>query len=149
MIELSPDPFDPAAELDAFRRHAGEGAILSFTGVVRGGEVMALELDHYPGFTERQLRTMVEELVGKYQLSAARVRHRVGRINPGEPIMFAATAALHRRAAFNALDELMDRLKIEAPIWKQEIRADGDRWVEPRQSDHDDQARWSVNAPQR
>lgn len=146
MILVSPEPFDPAAELGSFRARAGEGAILSFTGVVRGGGAETLELQHYPGFTERELEKIVAAVIARHRLTAAYVRHRVGAMRPGEPIMFAATSAPHRRAAFNGLDELMDRLKTDAPFWKKERRADGDHWLEARQSDHDDQARWSENA---
>ena len=131
MIRVTAEPFDPGAELSAFTARAGDGAIASFVGTVRGGAVECLTLDHYPGFTETELERIVAEERDRFALSAVALVHRHGPMHPGEPIMFAATAAPHRRAALDALDALMERLKLDAPFWKKERTAEGTRWLEP------------------
>jgi molybdopterin synthase catalytic subunit len=143
MIRVLEAPFDPAEELATFIVDAGEGAIASFVGIVRSeGGVETLTLDYYPGFTEAEIARVVDTLIAKHGLSAATVIHRYGTMQPGEPIMFAATAAPHRRAAMLALDELIDRLKTEAPFWKKERRRGSDRWLEASDIDRADTKRW-------
>ena len=143
MIQVLGTPFEPAEALAAFMATAGEGAIASFVGIVRGeGGVETLTLDHYPGFTETEIARLVDALIARHGLSAATVIHRYGAMRPGEPIMFAATAAPHRRAALRALDELIDRLKTEAPFWKNERRGGGDHWLEATDIDRADAERW-------
>lgn len=131
MIIVQSEPFDPGAALSRFMEAAGEGAVASFVGVVRGGSVDRLELDHYPGFTEAELGRIAADVAETHGLTAITVLHRHGPMVPGERIMFAATAAPHRRAALDALDALMDRLKHEAPFWKKESCNGRDRWLEP------------------
>lgn len=129
MIRVSGEPFDAADALREFMRIAGEGAVASFVGTVRGG-IETLTLDHYPGFTEKQIANLVETLVDRHALTAASVIHRFGCMRPGETILFAATAAPHRRAALNALDELVELLKTEAPFWKKERRSGVEHWLD-------------------
>lgn len=131
MIRVTEQPVDAADELRQFLGLAGEGAIASFVGTVRGGNVEALTLDHYSGFTEKELERIVEQVADRHSLSSTIVVHRFGAMLPGETIMFAATAAPHRRAALDALDELMDRLKSDAPFWKRELRGGEEHWLEP------------------
>jgi molybdopterin synthase catalytic subunit len=132
MIRVTGEPFDPADELRDFLLIAGEGAAASFVGIVRGeGRVEALALDHYPGFTEKQIAGLVDRLIDRHRLSAATVVHRFGTMKPGETIMFAATAAPRRRAALDALDELVELLKSDAPFWKKELRDGIQHWLEP------------------
>jgi molybdopterin synthase catalytic subunit len=140
-------PFEPGAELAAFGAE-GAGAVVSFTGVVRGGEVRLLEIEHYPGMTESAIAAMVAQARGRFALSAVRVIHRHGHLRPGEPIMMVLTAAPHRRAAFEAADFLMDWLKSRAPFWKREHRDDGAAWVEARDEDEAALGRWEA-APDR
>ncbi|MEO8175046.1 MAG: molybdenum cofactor biosynthesis protein MoaE [Sphingomicrobium sp.] len=143
MIRVLEAPFDPAEALARFIADAGHGAVVSFVGIVRGdGGVETLTLDHYPGFTEPGLAQMVDAMIARHGLTAASVIHRFGTMRPGEPIMFAATAAPHRRAALLALDELLDRLKTEAPFWKKERRDGRDHWLEASGADRTDAARW-------
>ena len=143
MIRVLEAPFDPAEALASFIAGAGEGAVMSFVGIVRGaGGVETLTLDHYPGFTEAEITRLVDALIIRHRLSAASVIHRYGKMRPGEPIMFAATAAPHRRAAMRALDELIDRLKTEAPFWKKERRDGSDHWLEASDADRTDAKRW-------
>ena len=140
-VLVTPDPFDPGAELAAFAAQ-GAGAVVSFTGLVRGGAVEALEIEHYPGMTESALAAMAHEARARFGLSAVRLVHRHGRLRPGEPLMMVIAAAPHRRAAFEAADFLMDWLKSRAPFWKREHGAEGAAWVAARDEDEAALGRW-------
>ena len=146
MISLTDQGFDPGPLLSGFCRGRAEtGAVASFTGLARaeGGETRILELEAYPGFTEAQIGAIAETARTRFDLQDLMIVHRIGQIAPGEPIVFVATAASHRRAAFEACDYLMDYLKSRAPFWKKEHGPDGARWVEPKAQDHEDIARWA------
>lgn len=148
MISVQAEPFDQAAELARLTASAeGAGAVVSFTGVVRGqgDAVDLLELEHYPGFTDRAIAAIGEEARTRFALAGLTIIHRHGRLAPGEAIVFVAAAAEHRRAAFEAVDYMMDRLKTEAPFWKREHGADGMRWIEARPADVADRARWEAD----
>lgn len=135
--------FDPAAELNGFG--AGAGAVVTFTGIVRDdtGQTAALQIEHYPGMTERALSDYGISAARRFDLIDWLILHRHGRLAVGEPIMMVATAARHRRAAFDAADYLMDWLKSRAPFWKQEIGHDGTaRWVDAKDSDEKSLTRW-------
>ena len=136
--------FAPGAELDAFSAgQEGAGAIVSFTGVVRrDGAMEALEIEHYPGMTERAIAAIAAEAQARWHLTGALVIHRHGRLAPGEPIMMVATAAPHRAAAFEAAEFLMDYLKSRAPFWKKETGPDGAEWVAARAGDEAALERW-------
>jgi molybdopterin synthase catalytic subunit len=145
MIRLSEQGFDPGALLSGFCQGRAEvGAVASFTGIARAeaGAATALELEAYPGFTEAEIGRIAEQARQRFGLADLLILHRVGRIAPGEPIVFVATAAGHRREAFEACDYLMDYLKSRAPFWKKEHGPDGERWIEPHARDHADIARW-------
>jgi len=147
MIRIERSPFDPGAELAAFaERVPGAGAIASFTGLVRaesdGSEVSELDLEHYPALTEKVIAAIGEEARARFGLTGLIIVHRHGTMVPGEPIVFVAAAAAHRRAAFGAVDYMMDRLKTEAPFWKRERGPDGARWIEARPADLKDRTRW-------
>lgn len=147
MIVITQELFEPSAALFNFERHAaGSGAIVSFSGYVRpgpaGGAVERLYLEAYPPMTQTGIIEAVRSASLRWSLTAAHVIHRVGDILPGEAIVFVATAAPHRRAAFEAADCLMDYLKTEAFFWKKEVTASGARWIEPRDQDYIDQERW-------
>lgn len=146
LIRITPSKLDPEAEATSLRRaNLDAGAIVSFTGQVRGeqGAVTALTLEHYPRFTERAIEALALEAADRWRLSGITIIHRIGIIQPGDPIVFVAAAAAHRRDAFQAVDFLMDRLKSDAPFWKLESHADGARWVEPRLEDFESKARWA------
>ncbi|MDO8901135.1 MAG: molybdenum cofactor biosynthesis protein MoaE [Phenylobacterium sp.] len=146
MISLTDQGFDPGPLLSGFCRGRAEtGAVASFTGLARaeGGETKILELEAYPGFTEAQISAIAETAMTRFALHDLMIIHRIGQIAPGEPIVFVATAAAHRRAAFEACDYLMDYLKSRAPFWKKEHGPGGARWIEPRDQDHEDIARWA------
>jgi len=144
-LNISPDPFDPEASHKAFREAVnGAGAIVAFTGLVRGhSEDLTLTLSHYPEFTETQIQAIAETAEKRWPLAGWHIIHRVGPMTADEAIVFVATASKHRRAAFEAADFLMDYLKSEAPFWKSETVAGKDSWIEPRAQDIDDKKRWS------
>jgi molybdopterin synthase catalytic subunit len=147
MVRLQAEPFDAGALLSAFSEGRREtGAVVSFTGIARAeaGSVETLELEAYPGFTDTAIEAMAAEAMARFSLQDVLVVHRTGRIGPGEPIVFVATAAAHRREAFQAADRLMDYLKSRAPFWKKSHGPDGARWIEPRAEDYEDAARWDA-----
>ena len=145
VIALSEAPVDPAALLASFLTgRTDSGGVVSFTGLVRRDDgVEALELEAYPGFTEAAIAEIVDQAIARFSLDDALVAHRTGRMVPGEVVVFVATAARHRRAAFEAADFLMDYLKSRAPFWKKSHEASGARWIEPTDRDHADLSRWS------
>lgn len=130
--------------LAAFNAAHGEaGGVVSFLGKVRpDGEAGALELTHYEPLTLPGMEGLAGRALSRFALDGALVWHRVGVLTPGEAIVLVATAARHRRNAFEAADYLMDHLKSAAWFWKRERRADGWHWIEPREADHADRARW-------
>lgn len=141
-VLVQPEPFDTAALTSGFGKAAG--AVVTFTGLVRADDgLTALEIEHYPGMTERALSEHARAAADRFSLTDVLVVHRHGRIAVGEPIMMVATAAPHRRAAFDAADFLMDWLKSRAPFWKREIGADGPRgWVAAKAEDEAALDRW-------
>ena len=146
MIGLTEDPFDPGVLLSEFSKGRSEtGAVATFTGLARAekGATAILELEAYPGFTESEIGRIADQARERFALHDLMILHRVGKIGPGEPIVFVATAAGHRRAAFEACDLLMDYLKSRAPFWKKEHGPEGARWIEPSAQDHADRERWS------
>ena len=146
MIRLVSQPFDPGALLGGFCAGRSEtGAVASFAGLARAeqGRASLLELEAYPGFTEDQIGLMAEAARERFGLHDLLIVHRIGQIAPGEAVVFVATAAAHRRAAFEACDHLMDYLKSRAPFWKKEHGPGGARWIEPTAADRTDAERWS------
>jgi molybdopterin synthase catalytic subunit len=144
-ISLADQAFEPGALLTAFCAGRDEtGAVASFTGLARAekGQALALELEAYPGFTDTAIAAFADDAQARFGLQDYAIVHRVGRIAPGEAIVFVATAAAHRRAAFEACDFLMDYLKSRAPFWKKEHGPDGGRWIEPTARDRTDAQRW-------
>lgn len=148
-IAVQAEPFDAGAEIAAL--HAGNpsiGGITSFTGYCRdeGGQLAAMELEHFPGMAEAALTTLAKEAGARWPLLGITIIHRYGRLTPGEPIVLVATASAHRRAAFEAADFVMDFLKTKAPFWKKEHPANPEtkaRWVEAKASDDADTERWT------
>lgn len=123
--------------------HEAAGAVVSFLGKVRpDGDVLALELSHYAPLTLSGMEELAEVARTRFALDGALVWHRVGVMTPGDAIVLVATAARHRRDAFDAAQYLMDHLKSAAWLWKREKRADGWHWIEPREQDAVDLARW-------
>ncbi len=147
MVRLDAAPIDPGALLADFcRDRLDVGAVVSFTGLTRaatdGSPVTRLTLDAYPGYTETIMATLEAETRDRFPVLDVFVAHRWGTLEIGQPIVFVAVAAEHRRDAFEAADFLMDQLKTRAPFWKKEDGPNGDRWIEARPQDHADAARW-------
>ena len=137
--------FDLGAEANRFSHDLkGVGAVVTFSGLVRdnGGQLTAMEIEHYPGMTEKAISAIMDEAVARWGLADALVIHRYGVLRSGEPIMMVATAASHRADAFAAAEFLMDYLKSRAPFWKKEISANGDDWVAAKDSDEAALTRW-------
>src|SRR5215475_3495956 len=150
MIRVQREDFDVGAELE--RLTAGRrdvGGVATFIGLVRdklGDEaVAAMTLEHYPGMTEKQLTQIEAEARRRWPLQATLIIHRYGRLEPGERIVFVATASAHRQAALEACAFLIDWLKTKAPFWKLEETPEGTEWVEARGSDDDAAASWNKN----
>jgi len=144
-LNICNQSFDPEAEHKTFREKVGgAGAIVAFTGLVRGeGEQLTLTLSHYPDFTESQILEIAKQAEARWPLTGWHILHRVGAMKAEEPIVFVATASRHRRDAFEAADFLMDYLKSEAAFWKSESVAGKSRWIEPRGQDITDKKRWT------
>ena len=144
-VRIQTESFDAGAELNAFTdTAAGAGAVVSFTGVVRDvdGSLVAMEIEHYPGMTEKAIAAIVSEAQSRWDLAGALVIHRHGRLTAGDQIMMVATASRHRVDAFQAAEFLMDYLKSRAPFWKKEMTQSGDGWVEARDEDEAALDRW-------
>lgn len=147
-VQLQKGQLDPAVELaDLIRCAAGDGAVVSFVGLARpqskcGENVDRLVLEHHPRLTLKSLEDIAGETSKKFDVNHVRVIHRCGEIAVGEPIVFAAAASAHRRAAFEAADYLMDSLKTEAVFWKREYGLSGASWIEPTETDYADRGRW-------
>jgi len=143
-VSVQEADFAVGAEIEALGAGTDNaGAVASFVGLVRGGEILAMTLEHYPGMTEKALAEIVAEARRRWQLLDVRVIHRVGRLLPGERIVFVAVSSSHRHDAFAACAFIMDYLKTQAPFWKREDTASGGRWVDARESDDAALARWS------
>ena len=145
-VSVQSEDFDLSAEVEALRRADGDvGAVVSFVGTVRdSGGVSEMELEHYPGMTERAIESMIDEAVRRFELRAARVIHRVGKLRPLEQIVLVAVSSRHRGAAFQGCEFLMDYLKTQAPFWKKETTPEGARWVDARVEDDAALARWGI-----
>jgi molybdopterin synthase catalytic subunit len=144
-VRIQTESFDAGAELNAFTDTvAGAGAVVSFTGVVRDvdGGLVSMEIEHYPGMTEKAIATIVSEAQSRWDLAGALVIHRHGLLSAGDQIMMVATASRHRVDAFQAAEFLMDYLKSRAPFWKKEMTQSGDGWVEARDEDEAALDRW-------
>jgi molybdopterin synthase catalytic subunit len=147
-IRIQREDFSVADEIVALTGARSDiGAIVAFTGLCRdeGGRLTALELEHYPGMAEEEVRRVVAEAAARWPLDGATVIHRFGKIAPGENIVLVATASARRQAAFEAAAFLMDFLKTRAPFWKREHLADGSvgEWVEAKGEDDAAAERWA------
>jgi molybdopterin synthase catalytic subunit len=141
-VRIQREDFDITAQIAALDA-PDTGAVATFTGKVRKeGDLTALALEHYPGMTEQEIARIADEARSRWPLLGITVLHRVGRLLPGENIVFVAVAAKHRGAAFEACEFLLDYLKTRAPFWKEEERDGRTQWVEPRPSDDQSASRW-------
>jgi len=148
-VTIQQTDFDLSAEVAALREGDPQvGAIATFVGTVRdrndGASVSAMELEHYPGMTERAIESMIAEAHRRFDLRGVRVIHRVGALKPRDQIVLVAVTSAHRHDAFQACEFLMDYLKTQAPFWKKETTPEGARWVDARQADDAALARWGL-----
>jgi molybdopterin synthase catalytic subunit len=150
-VSIQTGDFNLATEIDALR--AGDkrvGAVCSFIGTVRdrndGNAISAMELEHYPGMTEKAIEAMIDEAHRRFDIYAARVIHRVGLLLPLDQIVMVAVTSSHRGQSFQACEFLMDYLKTQAPFWKKEQTPEGARWVDARVSDDAALAKWGIHA---
>ena len=151
MITVDHKDFDIAQEYKQLRHTAGDaGAVVIFTGLVRelyqaglGGETtQSLELEHYPGMTEKSLELIVSRAKARWNVLEARIIHRIGTLLPGDQIVLVGVASAHRHDAFNASQYIMDFLKSEAPFWKKQTTDSGSDWIESKKSDFDALKTW-------
>jgi molybdopterin synthase catalytic subunit len=150
-VSIQTDDFDLGAEVARLRAgDGGVGAVVAFVGTVRdrsdGADVSRMELEHYPGMTEKSIDAMIDAAMARFDIRAARVIHRVGVLDAQDQIVLVAVTSAHRGSAFEACEFLMDYLKTQAPFWKKEHTPQGARWVDART--HDDAAlrRWGIDS---
>lgn len=153
-VSIQAADFDLSEEIAALRsRDKRVGAVCSFVGTVRGANegnngppVLSMELEHYPGMTEKAIEAMIDEAHKRFDIYAARVVHRVGLLQPGEQIVMVAVTSAHRGQSFQACEFLMDYLKTQAPFWKKERTPQGEQWVDARVSDDAALQRWGIES---
>ena len=150
-VSIQTQDFDLSKEIDVLRASDKRvGAVCSFIGTVRdrndGLSVQSMELEHYPGMTERAIEAMIDQAHARFDIVGARVVHRVGLLQPTERIMMVAVGSAHRGESFRACEFLMDYLKTQAPFWKKEQTPEGARWVDARVADDAALARWGIEA---
>ena len=147
-VRVQTEDFYPGAEIARLRSGRSDvGAVAAFIGLVRdvneGADVAAMTLEHYPGMTEKALVAIVDQAKARWEIHDALVIHRIGTLRASDQIVLVAVSGAHRGEAFAACEFIMDYLKTEAPFWKKEQTAQGERWVEARSSDDDARARWN------
>jgi molybdopterin synthase catalytic subunit len=150
-VRVQTEDFDLSAEVAALRaENAQVGAVVAFVGTVRdlndGEDVSAMELEHYPGMTEKALEAIVEDAKRRWPGAQVLIVHRVGKLYPRDQIVLAATTSAHRHDAFDVCSFVMDYLKTQAPFWKKETTPSGERWVDARVSDDAALARWGLTS---
>jgi molybdopterin synthase catalytic subunit len=150
-VSIQTEDFDLSTEVAKLREQDKRvGAVCSFIGTVRdrndGQSVSTLELEHYPGMTEKSIEAMIDEALQRFDLFGVRVIHRVGLLQPLDQIVLVAVTSAHRGESFQACEFLMDYLKTQAPFWKKEQTPEGARWVDARVSDDAALARWGIEA---
>ncbi len=154
-VRIQIEDFDVASEIAALRgTDARVGAVCSFVGTVRDrhaaaptSQVSAVELEHYPGMTEKAIEAMIDAAHQRFDILGARVVHRIGLLQPLDQIVLVAVTSMHRRESFQACEFLMDYLKTQAPFWKKETTPGGAHWVDARESDDAALARWGLRLP--
>lgn len=147
LIRVGEADFDAGTEISRVMALSDEiGGVANFIGVMRntndGRQVQGMQLEHYPAMTEKSLRSIADQAAQRWPLLATTIIHRVGYFQPGDQIVLVVTAANHRGPAFAACEFLMDFLKTRAPFWKKEVTADGEFWVDARESDNEAVQRW-------
>ena len=150
-VSIQPQDFDLAVEVQALRQGDKQvGAVCTFVGTVRdrndGADVSNMELEHYPGMTEKAIEAMIDEAVARFNIYGVRVVHRIGLLQPLDQVVLVAVTSAHRGESFKACEFLMDYLKTQAPFWKKEQTPGGARWVDARVTDDAALAKWGIAA---
>ncbi len=152
-VWIQTEDFDLTAQITALRAHDTRvGAVCSFIGTVRDrtagtpGSISSMELEHYPGMTEKSIEAMIDQAHQRFDIFGARVIHRIGLLQPLDQIVLVAVTSAHRGESFQACEFLMDYLKTQAPFWKKEQTPDGARWVDARVTDDAALAKWGIAA---
>ena len=150
-VSIQTEDFDQSVEVGELRKNDTRvGAVCSFIGTVRdrndGLSIKSMELEHYPGMTEKAIEAMIDEALKRFDIFAARVVHRVGLLQPLDQVVLVAVTSRHRGESFKACEFLMDYLKTQAPFWKKEQTPEGARWVDARVSDDAALAKWGIKA---
>ena len=150
-VLIQTQDFDLSKEIEALRANDQRvGAVCSFIGTVRdrndGLSVQSMELEHYPGMTEKAIEAMIDAAMGRFDIFGARVIHRVGLLQPLDQVVMVAVTSAHRGESFKACEFLMDYLKTQAPFWKKEETPEGARWVDARVSDDAALAKWGISS---
>jgi molybdopterin synthase catalytic subunit len=150
-VRIQTGDFNLTEEIAALRANDKRvGAVCSFIGTVRdrndGLNVSSMELEHYPGMTEKAIEAMIDEAMVRFDIFGARVIHRVGLLQPLDQVVMVAVTSAHRGESFQACEFLMDYLKTQAPFWKKEQTPEGARWVDARVSDDAALAKWGIQA---
>jgi molybdopterin synthase catalytic subunit len=150
-VVIQTEDFDLSAEISALRaQDARVGAVCSFVGTVRdhtagtSGRISSMELEHYPGMTEKAIEAMIDEALRRFDIYAARVIHRIGLLQALDQIVLVAVTSAHRGESFKACEFLMDYLKTQAPFWKKEQTSSGAHWVDARATDDAALAKWGI-----
>lgn len=150
-VVIQADDFDVSTEIDFLRaQNPGVGAVCSFVGTVRdrtagtSGSISSMELEHYPGMTEKAIEAMIDAAHQRFDILGARVIHRIGLLKPLDQIVLVAVTSAHRGESFQACEFLMDYLKTQAPFWKKEQTEQGSRWVDARVTDDAALAKWGI-----
>ena len=151
-VSIQTEDFNLSEEIEILRASDKRvGAVCSFIGTVRdrndGLTVSSMELEHYPGMTEKAIEAMIDEAFVRFDIFGTRVIHRVGLLQPLDQVVMVAVTSAHRGESFKACEFLMDYLKTQAPFWKKEQTPEGGRWVDARVSDDAALAKWGINAP--
>ena len=150
-VSIQTQDFDLSSEVARLRAHQkGVGAVCTFVGTVRdsndGQRISFMELEHYPGMTEKSIEAMIDEAHKRFDIFGARVIHRVGLLQPLDQIVLVAVTSAHRGESFQACEFLMDYLKTQAPFWKKEQTPEGARWVDARVGDDAALAKWGIRS---
>lgn len=150
-VRIQTEDFDVSTEVTRLRKNwPGVGAVCSFVGTVRdhneGDSVLGMELEHYPGMTEKAIEAMIDAAFARFDILGAQVIHRTGRLGPLDQIVLVVVTSAHRGESFRACEFLMDYLKTQAPFWKKEQTPTGARWVDARVSDDAALERWGIRS---
>jgi molybdopterin synthase catalytic subunit len=145
-IIIQQQDFDLSTEMALVKNnHSDIGAVVSFVGFVRDlndSSIQKMTLEHYPGMTEKALKSIVDQAKKRWSIGNTTIIHRVGDLNIHDQIVLVITSSKHRQSAFEACEFMMDYLKTQAPFWKKEHTQNKSSWAEAKSSDKSQKNRW-------